>query len=39
MRVVVVSATLGSRCREGPVACMRKPVRADKLIATVRQYC
>jgi CheY-like chemotaxis protein len=38
MRVVVVSATLGA-LPKGPVACMSKPVRADKLIATVRQYC
>jgi CheY-like chemotaxis protein len=38
IRVVVVSATLG-KLPKGPVACMRKPVRADKLIATVRQYC
>jgi len=38
IRVVVVSATPG-RLPSGPVACMRKPVRADKLIETVRQYC
>ena len=38
MRIVVVSATLG-QLPQGPVACMRKPVRADKLIATVRRYC
>jgi CheY-like chemotaxis protein len=38
MRIVVVSATLGS-LPQGPVACMRKPVRADMLIATVRRYC
>ena len=38
MHVVVVSATPG-KLPKGTVACMRKPVRADKLIATVRQYC
>lgn len=38
MRVVVVSATPG-KALEGTVATMRKPVRADKLIATVKRYC
>ena len=38
IRVVVVSAAL-SDVPDGPVECMRKPVRADQLIATVRQYC
>src|SRR5260370_42294949 len=34
MRVVVGSATLG-QLPQAPVARMRKPVRADKLVATV----
>lgn len=38
MRVVVVSAA-PANLPSGPVKCMRKPVRADQLIATVRQYC
>ncbi|MCU1281621.1 MAG: chemotaxis protein CheY [bacterium] len=39
MHVVVVSATLGRLPKGSSVECMRKPVRADQLIATVRQYC
>lgn len=38
MHVVVVSAVL-SDVPKGPVKCIRKPLRADQLIATVRQYC
>jgi CheY-like chemotaxis protein len=38
MHVVVVSAAL-SDLPKGPVKIMRKPVRADQLIAAVRQYC
>jgi hypothetical protein len=34
-----VSATTPGKLPKGSVACMRKPVRADKLIATVKQYC
>jgi CheY-like chemotaxis protein len=38
MHVVVVSAA-PSDVPAGPVQCMRKPLRADQLIATVRRYC
>ena len=38
MHVVVVSAAM-SNVPKGPVKVMSKPVRADQLIATVRQYC
>lgn len=38
IRVVVVSAALAD-VPKGPVQCMRKPVRAEQLIATVRRYC
>lgn len=38
MHVVVVSAA-PSDLPSGPVKCMRKPVRADQLIETVRRYC
>ena len=38
MHVIVVSAMLGD-VPKGPVKCMRKPVRADQLIETIRQYC
>jgi len=38
LRVVVVSAS-PQDVPTGPVACMRKPVRAEQLLATVRQYC
>ncbi len=37
-RVVVVSSTLHD-VPDGPVECIRKPVRVERLIATVRQYC
>jgi CheY-like chemotaxis protein len=36
LRVVVISASMGKR-PEGTVRCMRKPVRLDKLIETVRE--
>ena len=38
LNVVVVSAS-PNPLPEGPVACMRKPVHADQLIRTIRQYC
>lgn len=38
LHVIVVSAVLGD-VPKGPVKCMRKPVRADQLIETIRQYC
>jgi CheY-like chemotaxis protein len=38
MHVVVVSAA-PSDLPKGPVKIMRKPLRADQLIATVRQFC
>ncbi len=38
MHVVVVSAALGD-LPDGPVEVIRKPLRADQLIAKVRQYC
>jgi CheY-like chemotaxis protein len=38
IRVVVLSAT-PYNVPKGPVRCMRKPLRAEQLIATVRQYC
>jgi CheY-like chemotaxis protein len=38
MRVVVVSAA-PANLPNGSVKCIRKPLRADQLIATVRQYC
>ncbi len=38
LRVVVVSAA-PSQVPPGPVATMRKPVRVEQLIATVRRYC
>ena len=38
MHVVVVSAALND-LPKAPVTCMRKPLRADQLIATVRRYC
>jgi hypothetical protein len=38
MHVVVVSASLAD-LPKGPVKCMRKPLRAEQLIATVRKYC
>jgi CheY-like chemotaxis protein len=38
LRVVVLSAA-PSNVPLGPVACMRKPVPLDKLLAAVRQYC
>jgi CheY-like chemotaxis protein len=38
IKVVVVSATPWNVPR-GSVKCMRKPLRAEQLIATVRQYC
>jgi CheY-like chemotaxis protein len=38
IHVVVVSST-PTDIPSGPVKCMRKPVRAEQLIATVRQYC
>jgi CheY-like chemotaxis protein len=38
LHVIVVSAT-PSKLPRGSVKCMRKPVRVEQLIATVRQYC
>jgi CheY-like chemotaxis protein len=38
LRVVVVSGTPRD-LPKGPVLCMMKPLRADQLIAAVRQYC
>ena len=38
IHVVVVSATPNAVPR-GPVKCIRKPVHADQLIATVKKYC
>jgi CheY-like chemotaxis protein len=38
LRVVVVSASIG-RPLGGTVKCMRKPVRVDQLLATVRELC
>jgi CheY-like chemotaxis protein len=38
LHVVVVSAA-PMHVPKGPVACMRKPVRAEQLIRTVRQFC
>ena len=39
MHVVVVSATPSHVPKGTTVKCMRKPLRAEQLIATVRQYC
>ena len=38
LRVVVLSAA-PANIPLGPVACMRKPVPLDQLLAAVRQYC
>ena len=38
INVIVVSAVLND-VPKGPVKVMRKPLRAEQLIATVRQYC
>jgi CheY-like chemotaxis protein len=38
LHVVVVSST-PTDIPSGPVKCMNKPVRAEQLIETVRQYC
>jgi CheY-like chemotaxis protein len=38
MHVVVVSAT-PSPLPRGPVKCMKKPLRAEQLIETVKKYC
>jgi CheY-like chemotaxis protein len=38
LRVVVISATPTGLPR-GPVKCMRKPVRVEQLLETVRKYC
>ena len=40
INVIVVSAVLSDQpVPAGPVEVMRKPLRAEQLIATVRQYC
>lgn len=38
LQVIVVSAVVAD-VPQGPVKIMHKPVRAEQLIATIRQYC
>lgn len=38
LHVVVISAS-PTKVPKGPVVCMRKPVRVEQLLDTVRRYC